>query len=252
MASIWAESPTAKSGARSSGASYRRSRLPPREYSPDSFMTVLLRAGAAVPSRVRAPARGGWRLQAPGRSTASRGRGCRKVLVPPEPASGPAGPRVSCAARVPIFRLRKELVFPDPSLAHPSGVLAVGGDLSPERLLLAYASGIFPWFDDDQPLLWWSPDPRLVLEPERIHVPRSLAKAIRRGRTRVRYDTAFARVIQACAAAPRPGQDGTWLTEDMVEAYVRLHELGWAHSAEAWHGDDLVGGLYGVSLGGAF
>jgi leucyl/phenylalanyl-tRNA--protein transferase len=153
---------------------------------------------------------------------------------------------------VPIFRLHKELIFPDPALAHESGILAVGGDLSPERLLLAYASGIFPWFEDDQPILWWSPDPRLVLEPANLHVPRSLAKVQRRGTYEIRWDTAFARVMERCASAPRPDQEGTWITEDMHAAYVRLHEHGWAHSAEAWQDGDLVGGLYGVSLGGAF
>lgn len=153
---------------------------------------------------------------------------------------------------MPIFRLPEELVFPDPALAHESGILAVGGDLSPERILLGYASGIFPWFEDDQPILWWSPDPRLILEPSRLHVPRSLLKAQRRGTFEVRYDTAFAQVIDRCARVPRPDQDGTWITEDMAAAYVRLHELGWAHSAEAWHGGELVGGLYGVSLGSAY
>lgn len=151
-----------------------------------------------------------------------------------------------------IFRLPRELVFPDPALAEPSGLLAVGGDLSAERLLLAYASGIFPWFDDDQPILWWSPDPRLVLLPEALHVPRSLAKVMRRATYEVRTDTAFAEVIARCATTSRPDQDGTWITEDMRDAYVRLHELGWAHSAEAWKDGALVGGLYGVSLGGAF
>lgn len=155
-------------------------------------------------------------------------------------------------AAVPIFRLRKELVFPDPALAHESGILAVGGDLTPERLLLAYASGIFPWFEDDQPILWWSPDPRLILEPDHLHVPRSLAKVQRRGTYDIRWDTAFARVMQRCGTVPRPDQDGTWITQDMLDAYVRLHELGWAHSAEAWRDGELVGGLYGVSLGSAF
>ena len=151
-----------------------------------------------------------------------------------------------------IFRLPREVVFPDPALADPSGILAVGGDLSPERLLLAYASGIFPWFDADQPILWWSPDPRLVLYPDQLHVPRSLAKAIKRETVEVRYDTAFTRVIERCAQVVRPDQEGTWITEDMLDAYVRLHELGFAHSAEAWRDGELVGGLYGVSLGSAF
>ena len=151
-----------------------------------------------------------------------------------------------------IFRLPRELVFPDPALADPSGLLAVGGDLSPERLLLAYSAGIFPWFEEDQPILWWSPDPRLVLVPDALHVPRSLRKVMRRGTYEIRSDTDFAGVIDRCARVRRPDQEGTWITEDMRDAYVHLHELGWAHSAEAWKDGALVGGLYGVGLGSAF
>lgn len=143
-------------------------------------------------------------------------------------------------------------MFPEPRLAEPDGLLAVGGDLSPERLLRAYASGIFPWFSEGDPILWWSPDPRLVLEPGWLHVPRSLSRAARRERYEVRADTAFAAVIRRCAGSARPGQEGTWITCEMIEAYERLHELGVAHSFEAWEGGRLVGGLYGVSLGGAF
>jgi leucyl/phenylalanyl-tRNA--protein transferase len=143
-------------------------------------------------------------------------------------------------------------VFPDPSEAEPDGLLAVGGDLSPERLLTAYAAGIFPWFSEGSPILWWSPDPRLVLTPSWLHVSRSLARTIRRGRYRVRADTAFGQVLRRCARKQRPGQDGTWITDDMISAYERLHRLGFAHSFEAWEGDALAGGLYGVSLGGAF
>jgi leucyl/phenylalanyl-tRNA---protein transferase len=153
---------------------------------------------------------------------------------------------------VPIYRLGREVAFPDPALAEPDGLLAVGGDLSPERLLTAYAEGIFPWFDDRSPILWWSPDPRLVLDPEALHVSRSLARTIRRGAYRVTADSAFEQVIRRCAERPRAGQSGTWITHGMAEAYVRLHRLGFAHSFEAWHGDALAGGLYGVSLGGAF
>jgi leucyl/phenylalanyl-tRNA--protein transferase len=153
---------------------------------------------------------------------------------------------------VPIYRLSREAVFPDPALAEPDGLLAVGGDLSPERLLTAYAEGIFPWFSEDSPILWWSPDPRLVLDPAALHVPRSLERTARRGRYRVTADAAFERVIQRCADAERPGQDGTWITAGMAEAYLRLHQLGFAHSFEAWEGDALAGGLYGVSLGAAF
>ncbi len=151
-----------------------------------------------------------------------------------------------------VHRLGRTIAFPDPARADPDGLLAVGGDLSPGRLLAAYAAGIFPWFDERSPILWWSPDPRLVLEPARLHVPRSLARTLRRGRLRVTADLAFGRVIRACAAAARPGQRGTWITGGMIEAYERLHALGFAHSFEAWDGEALAGGLYGVSLGGAF
>jgi leucyl/phenylalanyl-tRNA---protein transferase len=153
---------------------------------------------------------------------------------------------------VPIYRLPREAVFPDPALAEPDGLLAVGGDLSPERLLAAYAEGIFPWYGDDSPILWWSPDPRLVLDPAALHVPRSLRKVLRLGRYRVTADTAFEQVIRRCSDRDRPGQDGTWITPEMTEAYERLHRLGLAHSFEAWDGEALAGGLYGVSLGAAF
>jgi leucyl/phenylalanyl-tRNA--protein transferase len=153
---------------------------------------------------------------------------------------------------VPIYRLGREVVFPDPALAEPDGLLAVGGDLAPERLLTAYAQGIFPWYDERSPILWWSPDPRLVLEPAWLHVSRSLRRTLRRGPFRVTADTAFEQVIRRCAVRARPGQRGTWITAEMIEAYVRLHRLGFAHSFEAWAGDALVGGLYGVSLGAAF
>ncbi|HSB18602.1 MAG TPA: leucyl/phenylalanyl-tRNA--protein transferase [Anaeromyxobacteraceae bacterium] len=151
-----------------------------------------------------------------------------------------------------LYRLSREPVFPDPEEAEPDGLLAVGGDLSPRRLLAAYERGIFPWFSERGPILWWSPDPRLVLRPEWLHVPRSLARTLRRGRFAVRADTAFGEVIARCARASRPGQRGTWITPEMVEAYQRLHRMGLAHSFEAWEGADLAGGLYGVSLGGAF
>jgi leucyl/phenylalanyl-tRNA--protein transferase len=153
---------------------------------------------------------------------------------------------------MPVFRLDHRLVFPPPELADENGVIAVGGDLRPERLLLAYSMGIFPWYGEGLPIIWHSPDPRLVLDPRSLHVPRSLRKTMNRRPYEIRLDTAFARVIEACAEVPREGQDGTWITEEMKHAYVRLHELGFAHSAEAWQGDTLVGGLYGVSLGSAF
>jgi leucyl/phenylalanyl-tRNA--protein transferase len=151
-----------------------------------------------------------------------------------------------------IFRLDDRIVFPRPELAEPGGLLAVGGDLRPERLVLAYALGIFPWYSAGQPILWHSPDPRMVLLASEIHVGRSLAKAMRRGTYEVRFDTAFAEVIERCARIPRPDQAGTWITHEMRAAYVELHRRGLAHSAEAFLDGELVGGLYGVSLGAAF
>jgi len=152
---------------------------------------------------------------------------------------------------VPVFRLDDRLVFPPPSLAE-DGLLAVGGDLRPERLLLAYSSGIFPWYDEGQPILWHSPDPRMVLEARRLHVPRSLEKRMRKAPYRLTLDTAFREVIEGCAAARRPEGPGTWITAEMADAYVELHRRGFAHSCEAWDGAALAGGLYGVSLGAAF
>ena len=143
--------------------------------------------------------------------------------------------------------------FPPPELAlqQPNGLLAAGGDLSPSRLLDAYAQGIFPWFGREDPLLWWSPDPRMVLYVRELKIARSLRRTIRSGRFRVTMDTAFSAVVSGCAE-PRPGQDGTWITPEMHAAYCRLFEMGYAHSVEAWTGDRLVGGLYGVSLGRMF
>jgi len=152
---------------------------------------------------------------------------------------------------VPVFRLDERLGFPSPALAE-DGLLAVGGDLRPERLLLAYSSGIFPWYDDRQPILWHSPDPRMVLEAGNLHVPVSLRKTIRRRPYRLTLDGAFEAVIAGCAAVRRPEGPGTWITPEMSAAYTELHRLGFAHSAEAWAGEELAGGLYGVSLGGAF
>lgn len=153
---------------------------------------------------------------------------------------------------MPVFRLSEELAFPNPALARRDGLLAVGGDLSAERLVLAYSNGIFPWFSEDDPILWWSPPVRPVVNPADVRVPRSLAKAIRRKPYEIRLDTHFTDVVRACARAPRPGQSGTWITPEMRDAYVGLHALGIAHCAEAWAEDKLVGGLYGVCLGGAF
>jgi leucyl/phenylalanyl-tRNA--protein transferase len=156
------------------------------------------------------------------------------------------------SAPMPVFQLDERLVFPPPELADPDGLLAVGGDLRPERLMLAYASGIFPWPTDGFPLLWHSPDPRFVLLAHRLRVPRSLRKALRRNGFRCTLDGRFREVITRCAAKRRPGQRGTWITPEMVDAYDDLHRLGLAHSVEVWIDDRLVGGLYGVSLGGAF
>lgn len=153
---------------------------------------------------------------------------------------------------MPIFRLDDRLAFPPPDLADENGVIAVGGDLRPERLLLAYSIGIFPWYSEGLPIIWHSPDPRMVLVPEHLHVPRSLRKTMRKRPYEIRLDSAFGQVIEACAEAPRADQDGTWITEEMKAAYRELHRLGLAHSAEAWLDGELVGGLYGVSLGGAF
>jgi len=144
--------------------------------------------------------------------------------------------------------------FPPASMAEtdPDGLLAIGGDLSETRLLNAYRAGIFPWYSDNQPLLWWSPDPRTLLFPDRLHVSRSLRKTLRREIFHVTFDTAFEQVIRHCALIPRAEQDGTWITSEMLQAYSALHRQGHAHSVEVWHGDELAGGLYGVAIGAAF
>ncbi len=148
---------------------------------------------------------------------------------------------------------RNELVFPPLSKAmrEPNGLLAAGGDLSPERLIQAYRHGCFPWFEEGQPILWWSPDPRTVLLPAEVHVSRSLRKVLRQGRFRVTFDRDFAAVIAECAG-PRNYTDGTWITDDMQRAYLALHDQGHAHSVEVWDGDALVGGLYGLAMGRLF
>jgi len=153
---------------------------------------------------------------------------------------------------MPVYRLTKELLFPPPEHAEPDGLLAVGGDLSSERLLLAYRVGIFPWYEQGQPILWWSPDPRLIMEPSDFHVSRRLRQTLRQGRFQVTFDRSFASVILACATVPRRDQDGTWITAEMQQAYNRLHDLGYAHSVESWLDGNLVGGIYGVSLGKCF
>lgn len=152
-----------------------------------------------------------------------------------------------------VYRLIEEPIFPHPDESEPDGLLAVGGDLSPERLLSAYASGIFPWYDHNSPILWWSLDPRLVLFFDKLHVSRRVKRKIRQGEYTVTLDRAFESVIKNCAGKYRPGQGGTWIVPEMIEAYVNLHKLGFAHSVEVWnkHGK-LAGGLYGVSLGKIF
>ncbi len=136
-----------------------------------------------------------------------------------------------------------------PEYADDNGLVAVGGDLGPQTLLQAYSRGIFPWFDQNMPILWWSPDPRAIIELDGLHISRRLARTIRSGRFRLTFDRAFARVMHGCA--DRPGE-GTWITPDMLEAYERLHSLGIAHSVEAWQGEELAGGIYGVAVGGFF
>ena len=155
-----------------------------------------------------------------------------------------------------MFRLSRnprDLSFPPVERASPDGLVAIGGDLRPERLLEAYRHGIFPWYNEDQPILWWSPDPRAVLLPDKLHVSRRLQRTIRRGRYRLTLDTCFMDVVIQCAG-PRPQypEGGTWITPAMAEAYKTLHELGYAHSVESWEGERLVGGVYGVAIGGAF
>lgn len=152
---------------------------------------------------------------------------------------------------MPVYALTRRLTFPPPEDAE-DGLLAIGGDLSAERLLLAYKSGIFPWYDEGLPILWHSPDPRCVLLVDDLHVGRTLRRTVRQRAFDVRFDSAFEQVIRACKNAPRAGQDGTWITGEMEEAYVRLFRMGYAHSVEAWRGESLAGGLYGVSLGRMF
>jgi len=151
-----------------------------------------------------------------------------------------------------VYRLTEEIRFPPPELAEPEGLLAVGGDLRPERLLEAYRRGIFPWYAQGDPILWFCPDPRYVIRPKEVRVSHSLVKTLRRGVYEIRSDTAFDRVVAQCAQVPRPRQEGTWITDEMRDAYSSLHRLGYAHSVEAWAAGNLVGGLYGVSLGKCF
>ncbi len=142
--------------------------------------------------------------------------------------------------------------FPDPSQADEEGLLAMGGNLEPETLLAAYGSGIFPWFSEENPILWWSPDPRLVLFPEDFHCSRRLARRLKQERYRFSWDETFDEVIKTCAEIPRVGESGTWIIPAMLTAYRELHELGYAHSVEVWEGSELIGGLYGVLLNDVF
>jgi leucyl/phenylalanyl-tRNA--protein transferase len=152
-----------------------------------------------------------------------------------------------------VFRLLpQELLFPDPALADPDGLLAIGGDLSLERLILAYQSGVFPWFSEGDPICWFSPPERCVIFPAQVKVSKSMKKVIRAGVFKVKTNTAFTEVIKHCATVDRGGQDGTWITTDMQNAYLRLHEAGVAHSVEVWQGEQLVGGLYGIKINEVF
>ena len=156
--------------------------------------------------------------------------------------------------RLPMLDADPDSGFPPPqrALREPNGLLAFGGDLHPRRLLNAYAAGIFPWYAEDEPLLWWSPDPRMVVEPTRLHLGRRLRRWLRQCPWQVTVNQDFAAVIAECAALPRPGQSGTWITEAMQSAYIALHRLGWAHSVEVRADGELVGGIYGVGIGRAF
>ena len=154
---------------------------------------------------------------------------------------------------MPLHDFTSQYPFPDPRKADAEGLIAYGGDLNPQRVLSAYAQGIFPWpYDEATPLLWFSPDPRMVLKPADLHVSRSLQRTIKQQRFDVRFDTAFDQVIRQCATVRRPKQRGTWITKDMIRAYCQLHEMGYAHSVETWSEGKLAGGVYGISLGAAF
>ncbi|MEE9524592.1 MAG: leucyl/phenylalanyl-tRNA--protein transferase [Thermodesulfovibrionales bacterium] len=153
---------------------------------------------------------------------------------------------------MPVFQLSDEIIFPPVELADADGLIAVGGDLSVERLVTAYTEGIFPWYSEGSPILWWSPDPRLILLPEELKVSRSLRQVIKKGGFTVTLDAAFDEVITSCSGVHKDRDGGTWITDEMVDAYRALHYAGVAHSVESWYDDKLVGGLYGISLGGVF
>ncbi|MBC8062566.1 MAG: leucyl/phenylalanyl-tRNA--protein transferase [Clostridiaceae bacterium] len=151
---------------------------------------------------------------------------------------------------MPIFRLNEDLIFPHPSLAEDDGLLAIEGDLSPLRLMIAYRNGIFPWFSEGDPILWWSPNPRFIIYPRDIKISHSMKKLLKKNVYRISFDTCFREVISNCASVRK--ESGTWINEGMIEAYCKLHELGHAHSVEAWQGGKLVGGLYGINIGKCF
>jgi len=151
-----------------------------------------------------------------------------------------------------MYYLSEDLYFPPVSQTHPSGIIALGGDLSPERLLLAYKSGIFPWFEDGEPITWWSPDPRMVLFLDELVVSKSMRNILNRNMFEITFNQNFRDVISNCQKIKREGQNGTWITDDMIEAYCKLHELGIAKSVEVWQDGKLVGGLYGIDLGHIF
>ncbi len=151
-----------------------------------------------------------------------------------------------------MYLLDNELIFPHPSLANEDGVLAIGGDLSVERLHLAYRNGIFPWFEDGDPIVWWSPNPRMVLYPHKLKVSKSMRNVINQNKYSITFDKSFSEVIDNCKSISRNNQDGTWITPNMKRAYVDLHNRGIAHSVEVWEGEELVGGLYGVNIGKVF
>jgi leucyl/phenylalanyl-tRNA--protein transferase len=152
---------------------------------------------------------------------------------------------------MPIFALNEQIIFPPVNLAERSGILAVGGDLSPERLIEAYRRGIFPWYSEGDPIIWWSPDPRFVLFPAETYISKTMRQVLRRNVFEVSFDRDFRAVMQGCQG-PRKREKGTWITEEMMEAYIRLHESGIAHSIETWQNGELMGGLYGISLGRCF
>lgn len=151
-----------------------------------------------------------------------------------------------------MYFLSRELYFPPVGDSSPEGIVAIGGDLSPERLLLAYQNGIFPWFEEDEPILWWSPPERMVLFFDELKISKSMRNIMNRGMFKVSFNTAFEDVIANCRDIPRHGQNGTWISTDMTEAYCRLHKLGYAKSVEVWQDNELVGGLYGVDMGKVF